>query len=806
MSVFAYKKFKIALQSDSKKTQGLRVGDIVRRQYFDGTSTIYSLMCVLETGTDANQKPYFIGALLEGDEPHQNELLDFVRVTSLFDTDRSGALYLTASDSEAPYMDVIDGIGKNESLSWPVNTAIVNNPDSQSQYILEDASLATAQYIKSLDGNSRVLHLTRNESEGTLTLKQDFYKYVANPNRVLISYKIKASKEIEATTSLEYVDGVRVDGSVNVNVGEEWSYQLHAITVDWSGRHLRSVKIELPDLDEDDEVWIADFNIILLSSIAQFGDGSQIRVGKLDGITDPVFGKLNGYGGYLQKMFSSGSAHISGTLTAGDENGFGSTFYAGKIHRNVFINSLEPNFADEIEADTSINSPTGIGSVYRLEDETTVVAQTREWYGAHIGQRYCLSFWIYANNPCQIAVKQNNFLIGTIQVDSSEIHSWQRHSVSFEILAPTLNSEALDFTLVPEFDEEEADAISTDPTVIAADTLIQYEDSFMFAAPQLESGSMVSQYQATDEVLNETEDYGAWFNRGGIGGTIQNPLLKLNFDGQGSIGTRTNSFLLRLDGSGYLANANISWDEDGQVVFGENVQLNWNNFSTEVQNELKSKSVKIVGNNTMVVIKGGNSGLDAYSPATLNFGINVFNFTLAEATYQWQYLTSEGWEDIEGETDSSIEITPQSDMWDEDDCINLRIVATVSNTNCYDSITLRKLYVAGYTVEITSENGTSFHNGSCQTTLKAQILYRGTPITDYEGFAFMWHKYTLPDVENEDTDWYQEQVDDDGEVVRPAIDRTASEITLDYVLGSQDYFVCTVSTTDMFTYDFPISF
>ena len=49
MSVYKYKKYKISLQSDSKKTQGLRTGDIVRRQYFDGKNLIYSLMCVLES-------------------------------------------------------------------------------------------------------------------------------------------------------------------------------------------------------------------------------------------------------------------------------------------------------------------------------------------------------------------------------------------------------------------------------------------------------------------------------------------------------------------------------------------------------------------------------------------------------------------------------------------------------------------------------------------------------------------------------------------------------------------------------------
>lgn len=72
------------------------------------------------------------------------------------------------------------------------------------------------------------------------------------------------------------------------------------------------------------------FQYHLLSS-ANFGDASKIRVGKLNGITDPVFGQLEGYGGYLQKLFASKSAHISGTLTAGDENGFAATFYAGKF-------------------------------------------------------------------------------------------------------------------------------------------------------------------------------------------------------------------------------------------------------------------------------------------------------------------------------------------------------------------------------------------------------------------------------------------------------------------------------------------
>ena len=85
MSVYRYSKYKIRIDPDSQKTQGLQAGDIVRRQYAERERTVYSLMCVTETGTELvgdKDSPYFIGALLDGDEPQNGELLDFVRVTS----------------------------------------------------------------------------------------------------------------------------------------------------------------------------------------------------------------------------------------------------------------------------------------------------------------------------------------------------------------------------------------------------------------------------------------------------------------------------------------------------------------------------------------------------------------------------------------------------------------------------------------------------------------------------------------------------------------------------------------------------
>ena len=96
MSEYICPKYKIRIDPDSHKTQGLQAGDIVRRQYVARDRSIYSLMAVLESGVDVisgKESPYFVGALLEGDEPSSGELLDFVRLTNLYGYRQSGAVH-----------------------------------------------------------------------------------------------------------------------------------------------------------------------------------------------------------------------------------------------------------------------------------------------------------------------------------------------------------------------------------------------------------------------------------------------------------------------------------------------------------------------------------------------------------------------------------------------------------------------------------------------------------------------------------------------------------------------------------------
>jgi hypothetical protein len=789
MAIYDYKKYKVSLHADSKKTQGLRMGDIVRRQYFDGKNLIYSLMCVLSNGieetineetNEVESKPYFIGALLDGDAPKTEELLDFARITNLFDQDRSGALYLTGSDDQAPYIDVIDGIGKNASLCWPENIAGNDYIDSETQYVFAGKGDALeVEYIPAINDNCRVAHVKRNSKYyyDTIALQQDFYKYVENPNCVLISYKIKGSKALSCKVSLGYQDGLRIDGEDKISITTDWAYKFHAITVDYSGRHLRRFAIDLSLMEMQSEVWISDFNIILLSSVTNFNDASKMRVGKLSGIVDPVFGQLDGYGGYIQKLFASKSAHISGTLTAGDENGFAATFYAGKIHRNAFLNSMDVDFASTIII-ADFTNPTGVGNVYSSQEQMIVTAQNASWYKERVGKQYTFSFWLYATKACNITILQNDKVVDTIYITENEALSWARHKSTFDLQAPASEEDNLLLSLVPQWQGTDGGTL-------------------YFVAPQLESGDTATQYQPTDAVLNFTEDYGAWFNRGGIGGTIQNPLLQLNYDGDGSIGTKTGSLLLKTDGSGYFANQNIKWNKVGDVTFGKNVTMSWDNLDNSVKEEIKSKSIRIVGEDIFTLL-GDLTGADpTTNPADITLTLEEENIASTSSQRQWYYKDGYDWIKFDGANAKTLTIFPFADYWNNANSLTVKCEVSYLNENYSATFTVKKQYIQGYTIDITSSKGASFKNYDCSTTLTANVYYQGKLVDpEYvaENYTFQWHKYHLPDLENEETGW------DSG------IDTTKQQITLNYEISGQDVFVCELVLTAGFPYEFPLIF
>lgn len=512
MALNRYSRYKIIIDPASKKKQGLRPGDVVRRQYSDHPDLIYSLMVVLDTGVDVisgQESHYFIGALVEGNEPRNGELLDFVRVTSLTDRSRGGALYLTASDSDSPYLDVIDGLGTEYSLLY---TGQTHRTDTR--------------FVFPISGN------------------------VENPEMLLISYRIRASEAVtDARLTIGYDD--ETDGEEVFSISTEWEYRLTTIFIDHPGRYARELVIS-PGLPDG---WceVSALNVVRLSDITGFARSSKARMGKITGITDPVFGVLEGYGAYFQNLYATRNVNIAGTLTAGDQNGFASTFYVGKIHKNAILNSIGCAFTGSTEELTA--TPVGIGQVRRIPSDTQLEVQSSAWRQERTGKTYCFSLWL-RSDAGSVTFYQDEHRIGSIIcADGAD---WRRYKIVFTVKSSAATSMNM--------------CLSSD------------RNGMIVTAPQLEAGETASQYQPTDDKLNYTEDYGAWLCKGGIGGTIQNPLLKLNEDG--SVSSCDDSFVINRDGTGHFAHGKFRWTHDDIKLTG--VTIRWENLDEEVKDQILS--------------------------------------------------------------------------------------------------------------------------------------------------------------------------------------------------------------------------
>ena len=736
MSLYTCPKFKIRIDPSSKKTQGLRQGDIVRRQYFDYPNNRYSLMIVVETGTDIiteqdneeKHSPYFIGMLVEGNEPKNGEILDFVRVTNLFDADRSGALYLTASDNESPFMDVIDGMATENSLCYPVTGNGDGNIPSLYKYACSGKEFVSQEYSKTKeDGVHRVFRITRNNTDNsslkTIGFKQTIERQVGNPQCVVASYKIRASKNInDVKTSFGYTDGSEIDGSEMINITTSWEYKLSLVVVDYPPQYMRSFLIDLTEhLSGGDWCEISDLNIVLLSDIATFSNGTKARIGKVTGIVDPVFGLLDGYGGYFQNLYATKNVNIAGTLTAGDEKGFASTFYVGKIHKNCLINSLYGNFQTPVSSAMGEVSPTGLGDIFTLiPGKTVLIAQKESWGKKHEGEKLCFSCWLKCENTGKVSVSQNSTPLYSINIEVA--NEWVRYSIPF--IASYKENESFNIEL------------TSDITAI------------YLSSAQLEFGERATLYQATDEILNETEDYGAWFNRGGIGGTIQNPLLRLNDDG--SISSNNNSFVINRDGTGHFAGGRFKWTEDTIELTG--VTIKWDDMDQETQDNIVSKSVKITGENTFHY---PDSLENVCTPNEIQLIADEYNFTSKDTEREWSYLSSSGdWVRIPGIQKNTLIIRPDFDGWENRDTLTIMYSAIYNEKEYKDSFTINKLYDGddAYSLYIESSNGQVFKNGIGQTTLTAYVFKAGEDITDkINPSGFSWTR-TSKDAEA-DAEW-----------------------------------------------------
>lgn len=726
MALNEYSRFKIRIDPGSKKRQGLHTGDVVRRQYVDGAQTFYSLMVVLATGEDSvllpdgkeASSPYFIGALIEGDEPRDGELLDFVRLTSLTDERRSGAMYLTASDEEAPYMDVIDGMGTERSLYRPASLAAFGCSDNATW---------SYHYLPSESPASRIIRITRSAVQTAASggLQIPFSQSVSHPQRLVISFRIRASKALSAVPlRFGYADGTETDGQDTVDVTTEWQYRLSLITVDFPAEYARVLAFDLSEhLDPGDWCEVGDLNVCLLEHLSSFSEAARIRIGRITGIADPLFGMLQGYGAYFQRLYATRDVHVAGTLTAGDEEGFGSTFYAGRIHKNCILDSLNGNFTTTVVR-LSSHSPSGIGKNILLPvSGGTLLCQKEAWAEKHAGERYCLSFWCYCPSK-----QETSFDIlhgGKVLASLIMPQSWQRVHVAFNIEPVPSSDLCIDFC--------------TENRVV-----------WFFSSPQLEKGSVPTLYQPTDDTLNETDEYGAWFCRGGVGGTIQHPLLRLEPDG--SIRAGNDSFVINPDGSGYFSGGRFRWNKDSIIL--QDVTIRWEDLDEEMQEQMRPRLVTVEGGTVFHYPDAVSDNL--CDPTKILLTGTAQNLTADSC--RWEYLAADGgWKDTGGNS-SVYTLTPDFPGWEGRNVLTLRFVVQSSGTSYHATHTVSKQYDGSdsYSLLVESDSGTVFRNHMVETTLRARLYKAGTEITDrIPDENFLWNR--ISDDTDSDALWNAEE-------------------------------------------------
>ena len=659
MSLINYTKYKISIDPKSKKIQGLQDGDIVRRQYFDGKNTIYSLMAVLDTGIDkiANENgvledsPYFVGALLDGDIPSSDQVLDFARMTNLFNADRSGALYLTASDSEAPYMSVLDKLGTEKSLCIPFLPGNTPSIASKDKYHAILNSNGTYSYQKYLDGAYRVFSINKTSS-GNARIKTTFEDTLMIQNVVIISYKIKATRSIASLPfKFGYTDDSKYEAEGTVSVSTAWEYKFHLVRIDQTPRDTRSFTIVL-DNAPNSTISVAELNIIKLSDIANFTKANKATIGKIGQIVDPVFGTLKGYGVYSQNLYATQNVGIAGTLTAGDENGFSSTFYAGRIQKNLIRNSLECDFQGTATLLTNENLPARIGNAYKFTTVNmhTLVCRETGWASANKDKIVTFSIWIKGTKDLTVKIYQNTNLIDSFEIEAG----WRRYTTTFPVYS-TANELTMRF---------------------------ETTEQLIVCSPQLEFGEYATQYQPTDGTLSEdSESYGFWACKGGIGGTIQNPLLR--FCDDGSIRSRNDSFIIKSDGTGQFADGRFAWTKD--TITLQDVTIRWEDLTQEAQNNLSSKGVRITGRNVFYYDKDGtvDSNITTLEAEEIN---------IVPTSRKWEYLSPNGSWISTGSASTSLLLSDTSSIWSQKNNLSIKYTAIVNNKEYYDLISVYKVY------------------------------------------------------------------------------------------------------------------
>lgn len=346
---------------------------------------------------------------------------------------------------------------------------------------------------------------------------------------------------------------------------------------------------------DDDNAPFIDIRDGVNSATAWNSNATKVRIGKLTGKTSDTFGSLKDYGFWSNNMYLEGNSQIAGTLTAGDSNGIGNTFYAGRIKKNLLttdssypaVGSLSAITSSSVlVTDTPFSSNDYVRSISYSGYAGYVRASIPHSIGTPVKDKwYTVSMWIRNVDLGQLFVGFEPELgssdsyarpdqrTGAYSNGSKvEIFSkWVRVSCSFRYTSITPSSNVNIYFYF------------SYGTGIAHITGVQVEE-----------GENVSAYQKVDGNISSDNGYGMWAIKGGFGGTIQNPVINLDNAG---LNVNANYSLIKQNvgvNGVYIGNYQSKTGFNG-IILNQNGQTFYNNNSSIFNFDTVNASASIAG-------------------------------------------------------------------------------------------------------------------------------------------------------------------------------------------------------------------
>lgn len=268
---------------------------------------------------------------------------DLIHIGNIFDTDRQGAIYLTSTDDQGPYIDVLDGINR------PDYSVLYNTSPVEDAELLSSALSVGDPIIVNLSGydcyisleyselsfpTPFTVYLNSNNSEYSLTSIPGWTKFVVYATEInkdgatddyFTSQYIKCTEQVTPGTLLEYngnyltknssFPGVTTPITLWINHDnsacsdtyvDAWIetevYKVSFLNTAISTNRNQLIQCSSEVIDDTEE-----------ESKDTYSMPTKVRLGKLDGIYDPIFGdkQPNGYGLYGSNVFLTGEFYLN---------------------------------------------------------------------------------------------------------------------------------------------------------------------------------------------------------------------------------------------------------------------------------------------------------------------------------------------------------------------------------------------------------------------------------------------------------------------------------------------------------------